>query len=70
MLRFNSKHGFLFYPNKDFTEPKTYKIIDTDNNLTEMPFVIPKNETSLYKDFCKAMINEEEKFKRAMKGFA
>ena len=63
MLRFSSKHGFLFYPSKGTAEQKKYKIIDTDSDLTEVPFVIPTEKTNTYDDYCKQMLMEEERFK-------
>ncbi|EGC78395.1 5-methylcytosine restriction system specificity protein McrC [Treponema denticola] len=63
MLRFSSKHGILFYPCKDKSEPKKYKIMDTDNYLTEVPFMIPMEQTNTYNDYCNQMLMEEENFK-------
>ena len=42
---------------------KKYKIIDTDSYLTEAPFVIPREKTNTYDDYCKQMLMEEERFK-------
>ena len=63
MLRFSSKHGFLFYPSKGTAEQKKYKIIDTDSDLTDVPFVIPTEKTNTYDDYCKQMLMEDERFK-------
>ena len=63
MLRFSSKYGILFYPCKDKSEPKKYKIMDTDNYLTEVPFMIPMEQTNTYNDYCNQMLMEEENFK-------
>lgn len=63
MMRFSSKHGILFYPSKDTAEPKKYKIIDTDNYLTEFPFMIPMERTNTYNEYCDQMLKEEKCFK-------
>ena len=63
MMRFSSKHGILFYPSKCTAEPKKYKIIDTDNYLTEFPFIIPMEQTNTYNEYCDQTLMEEERFK-------
>lgn len=62
MLRFSSKHGILIYPTQSIAEPKKYKIIDTDNYLTEFPFIIPIEQTGSYNDYCVKIIKEEDRF--------
>ena len=66
MLRFSSKHGLLFYPSKDEVGLKTYRIIETDSYLSEVPFVVPKERVNTYNDYCLEMLKKEEEFNKVV----
>jgi 5-methylcytosine-specific restriction endonuclease McrBC regulatory subunit McrC len=66
MYRFQSNHGFLFFPHRECPFCKNYMIKETDGKLTKLGLAIPQQKKG-FKDFCEQMRENEANFKDAIK---
>lgn len=62
MLRFNSKKGFLFYPNNEQVEPTQFEVMDTDCEVFEIPLCVPKENDINFEEFSDLMKKAENEF--------
>jgi 5-methylcytosine-specific restriction endonuclease McrBC regulatory subunit McrC len=66
MYRFQSKHGFLFFPHRESSFCKNYMIKDTDGKLTKLGLAIPQQKSN-FRNFCEQMRKNEANFKKMIK---
>jgi 5-methylcytosine-specific restriction endonuclease McrBC regulatory subunit McrC len=66
MYRFQSNHGFLFFPHQECSFCKKHTIKNTAGRLTKLGLAIPQQKKG-FKDFCEQMSENEENFKKMIK---
>jgi 5-methylcytosine-specific restriction endonuclease McrBC regulatory subunit McrC len=66
MYRFQSNHGFLFFPHRECSVCKNYIIKNTSGKLTKLGLAISQRQKD-FKNFCEQMRKNEENFKDMIK---